>query len=226
MTRKLSEPTLDEYGAERHPAFGYISATRSQYGGGAAVLFDSDIQHHETITIQVMPAARRREIGRDWTFGDTTPLVEVEMSLAQWASFVSSLNTAGVPCTLRRTESDHEVDALPYAPRLAESFKYTREAADRMLDEIKEKFEAVKAKPTKANIWALEIAIQNSTPNVTYATKTLVEHTENVVNRARADIEGMVLQHAQQLQLGAGEVLGLSAGAFELPAANDTEDSA
>lgn len=37
-------------------------------------------------------------------------------------------------------------------------------------------------------------AIDNAAPNVDFASKQLVEHTENVVQKARADIEAMVVQ--------------------------------
>lgn len=208
--RTVSEPTLDDYGSTVHPAFGMISASRVTFGQGmskgpyGAILFDSDVRHHETIRIKIYHASRRREGSHDYIHPGQE-FTEVEMSLAQWASFVSSMNTTGVPCTIRRTETEVFVDALPYDPRLAQTMSETKEAAAEAFNKIKEAFAAVKEKPTKANIRDLEIALQNATPNVDYATRTLAKHAEDVVQKARADIEAMAVTHARQLGLTAGE---------------------
>jgi hypothetical protein len=45
--------------------------------------------------------------------------------------------------------------------------------------------------------------------NMTFAAKSLSEHAENVVQRARADVEAMVLAKAAQLGLEPGD-LGVS----------------
>ena len=115
---------------------------------------------------------------------------------------VSSINTSGVPCTLRRVGHE-EQERLTFAPRLEESLRETREAAHRAFDEI-EAARLVEEKPTKANVRALRIKIQNATPNVEYAAKTLGEHAENVVTKARADVEAMVARQAAQLGIEAG----------------------
>lgn len=41
---------------------------------------------------------------------------------------------------------------------------------------------------------------------MSYAAKSLSEHAENVVQRARADIEAMVVSKAEQLGIDPGEV--------------------
>lgn len=210
--RKLSEPTVDKYGQDVHPAWGMISAHRGQYGPAGAVLFDSDIRHGETITVRLHRASRKREVSRDWIH-PYDEIVEVEMSLAQWASFVSSMNTQGVPCTIRRTETEVFVDQAPYAPRLAESMADVHEAAMRTYDSVKAAFEKVREKPTKANIRDLEIALRNAVPNVDYSAKTLTEHAENVVQRARADVEAMVTTRAAQLGITEGDMPRLEIGA-------------
>lgn len=217
MAREISEVERDANGDERHPAFGLIGASRGQYGPVGATLFDSDIRHRHTVTVRISTATRHRDLSHDWHHADRRGgVVEVELSEAQWASFVSSMNIGdGVPCTIRRREAG-DLPALPYEPRLAQSMDEVRGAADRMLEKVREAFAAVEEKPTKANIRALGIALQNTTPNVTYAAETLNEHAENVVQRARADIEAMVLAKATQLGLDPAEL-----GALQLEAGDD-----
>lgn len=135
------------------------------------------------------------------------------MSEAQWASFVSSMNTTGVPCTLRRTENDWRVPELPYQPRLAESMGEVKDAAVKAFGPIREAMAAYEkaledkapAKVRNAALRNLHFKIENSGGNMHFAAKMLVEHTENVVQKARADIEAMVLAEAMRLGLEAGQ---------------------
>lgn len=213
-------PTTDKYGSEVHPAFGMISASRMSVGGGA-VLFDSDIKHGHTVRITVQRASRKRDLNHDWIHGGGPDLIEVEMSEAQWASFVSSMNTSGVPCTIRATETDHNVPGLEYAPRLATSMQEVKGAAAKTFGEIRAARDAYEqaladkapAKERNEKLRTLHYAIENAGSNLTFAARTLVEHTENVVQKARADVEAMVAAEAHRLGLTAGEAAGL----VELP---------
>jgi hypothetical protein len=221
MTQREDAPTsTNKYGDEIHPAFGMISAGRMSSTPGA-VLFQSDIRHGNTVRITISRATRKRDLNHDWVHPGQE-LIEVEMSEAQWASFVSSMNTTGVPCTLRRTEEEVFVPGLEYAPRLAESMREVKQAAAKAFGAIREARDAYEqalaekapAKERNEKLRALHYAIENSGPNLTFAAKTLVEHTENTVQKARADIEAMVMQEATRLGLEPG----LAKGLLELPA--------
>jgi hypothetical protein len=209
MAREIVDPTpADELGYEHHPAWATIGASRGQVmgTGGGAVLFDSDVRHQNVITVRVMTAGRKRDLSHDH-IAPEQQIVEVVMSEAQWASFVSSMNTGnGVPCTLLGRESDMQVPGMPYAPRLQESMDEVRGAADRTFSKIQEAFEAYDAHRTAANRRALKFAIKNATANVAFTAKSLNEHTENVVNKARADVEAMVAMQAQRLGLDPAEL--------------------
>ena len=186
---------------ETHPAFGMIGAYRTSISPPGAVLFDSDVQHQHTVVVRIQHAERARDLHHDWIHG-RKEIIEIEMSEAQWASFVSSMNTAGVPCTLRNIQGE-DIERLDYKPRLEESMKETREAAHRAAEQVAEAFAAYKEKKTVANLRHLEAMIANMPANVEFAAKSLSEHAENVVQRARADIEAMVAQHAAQLGIEA-----------------------
>jgi hypothetical protein len=205
MKREIVEPTKDKWDNDVHPAFGMIGAARGSSSPGA-VLFDSDIKHASTVTITLKRGQRHRDLNRDW-LGTGEQLFEVEMSEAQWASFVSSMNTGdGVPCTIRATPGVYDVPGVPYDPRLKQSMTEVREAARRAFEQIKEARDAYEQKKTAANLKALHYAIEHAVANVDYASKTLNEHAENVVQRARADIEAIVLGKARQLGIEASQL--------------------
>jgi hypothetical protein len=200
MKRPSQEPTIDERGEESHPAFGMVQVTRVSQSPPGASLFDSEIRHSHYVLLRIKTADRKRDLNRDWIHS-RRELVEVGMSESQWASLVSSFNTEGVPCTIRSTPEDHMVPEPPFSPRLALSTAETGNAAHRAFDRARAALELVEEKPTKANVRALRIALDQAAPNVEYAARSLTEHTENVVEKARADIEAMVAAKAKSLGL-------------------------
>lgn len=205
--RDVVEPVLGDDGDERHPAFGLIGASRVS---GNAVLFDSDVKHQHYVVVTVRTAVRQRSLNHDRIHPDhgraDSRLVEVAMSEAQWASFVSSMNTGnGVPCTLQAREGVPALPGMPYAPRLQESLDDVRESGERAIEQIRAAFEKVKDKPNKGNLRHLEAMIDNAPSNMEFAAKSLSEHAENVVQKARVDIEAMVVAKALQLGLEPGD---------------------
>lgn len=208
---KIIAPTVNERGEEEHPAWVLVGASRISHSPPGAVLFDSDIRHQHYVVVRVMRAARKRSLGHDWKSGRRT-IIEFAMSEAQWASFVSSMNTGdGVPATLQfdGTLEDPHVPGMPYAPRLQVSMDEVHGAAAAAEAKVQAAFAAYAEKKTAANLRALEIAIGHMTPNMDFAAQSLTEHAENVVQRARADIEAFVVQKAQQLGLDPADLGGI-----------------
>ena len=212
-------PIVNEDGSESHPAYGAIRAARITSTPGA-VLFDSDIRHQHLVRLTVTRMDRQRDLNRDWLRPGMLPLIEVDMSEAQWASFVSSLNTSGVPCTLRATETQQNVPGLEFAPRLQVSLQETRKAADRAFATIREAMQELESLDGKAGVKArreamrkLHYAIENAPKNAEFAGQSLAEHAENVVQKARADVEAMVASHADHLGIDSGDLLAIEAGA-------------
>ena len=150
------------------------------------------------------------------------------MSEAQWASFVSSMGSSGVPCTLRqRIDVPGPLPILPYDPRLAHSMDEVKTAAARTFGRIEAAMAAYDALPKTATakekreaIDAIRNAMRHATTNVDFTSRSLVEHAENVVQRSRADIEAMAFQAAERLGLPTGTRL------LELEAPTTTEESA
>ena len=80
------------------------------------------------------------------------------------------------------------------------------EAAGAAQEGVQRAFIAYQEHKTAANLRTLEIAIQNMTPNINFAAKSLSEHAENVVQLERAGVEAFVVEKARQLQLDPAEI--------------------
>ncbi len=96
--------TPDEHGhqdhRETHPAYGLVQVSRVS---GQATLFDSEFKHQHYICLRVKSAEVLRGLSNNWIHEKGgLPHVEIEMSEAQWATAISSLNSGtGSPCTLK-----------------------------------------------------------------------------------------------------------------------------
>jgi hypothetical protein len=212
--RDIETPTTDERGYETHPAWGMIGAFRTQSTPGS-VLYDSDIRHMNTVHIRLATGQRKRDLHRDW-HGIDREFVEVELSEAQWASFVSSMGSGnGVPCTIRRREGDLLVPGMPFESRLAESMSEVRNAAEDAAAEVAAAFKTYSEHKTARNLRHLQAMIENMPANVEFAAKSLTEHAENVVQKSKADIEAAVVAHAKTLGVEAS-ALGV-AGLLSAP---------
>lgn len=82
----------------KHPAFGLISAGRVS---GNQNLFMVDYPQDHYIRLTISNASLRREYSNDYTYEEGS-IAEVYLSEVQWARLLSSMNSQGVPCTLRR----------------------------------------------------------------------------------------------------------------------------
>jgi hypothetical protein len=195
MPKPREDYVTDEKGIERHPAFGIASIHRVHATPGE-VLFQSDIRHGEYVEVTLREATRRRDLKHDWVYPER-PLVTFAMSLAQFASFVASGGTDGIPVTI---EYDHGArPGLNLESRLALTAGEVHAAAYAAFEKIQAAQAAytaaladkAPAAVRKRALAALNSAIAAAVPNVDYAAQRLTEHAEGVVELARADIEAM-----------------------------------
>ncbi len=200
----ITEIKVDEGGTETHESWLLIRASR--ISGGGRRLFDSEMSHEHFVRVTISRARRNRELNRDRK-GEVKTILEMDMSMVQWGAFVSSFGMGtGVAATLSFFNGDDlprgHVPQSPLDSRLHESHKEVSNAASEALTEleaafadIKESFEAGAGKKImREKLRALEIRMDNMPSNMEFAAKSLTEHVENVVTKARVDIEGMVLE--------------------------------
>lgn len=191
---------------ESHPSFAMAGVYRVSQGGAGASMFDSEIRHNHYVVLKIMRATRKRDLHRDWIFGGQQ-IIEVSMSMSQWGALVSSFNTEGVPVTLAWLDG-RRIPEPPYEPRLAYSTDEVKEAGNRAFERIKAAAAKVKEaidgggkKAQREAMHNLDLAIEQAPGNMAFAAESLTEHVENVVGKARADIEAMIVDAAERAQL-------------------------
>lgn len=234
----LPEPTpieIDEYGHETHPSWGVVRLTRRSYGPPGADLFDSDIKHHETVHLEIVPASRNRQLHSDWVHGQSRAMIELTMSLSQWGHLVSSFGIGkGTPVTIERFDGKAIPAPVNDVPRLTLTAREVQAAADESTKGLQEALAAVLAafdanagrKEMRDVLTTLKARTQNLPSNMKYAADSLTRHTEAVVNKARTDIEA-AYQRAE-LESNAEQLAGfrqlVKDGMIMLPPGNDETD--
>jgi hypothetical protein len=193
MKREVREPKLvgeDHHGKTyEHPAFGQIGVHRIQ---GTKNLNDTDFNAHGFVRVEIYRSNVERALSRDWHHGRES-IVAVDMSEAQWATFVSSFNIGmGVPCTLY-TVGGEVMPELP-APKTMEPFskdiKETVEDSLRHLRELREKLVAKKA--SRDVMGSVDMAIQEIEKNLPFVHQSFCERMEENVEKAKAEVHGYV----------------------------------
>ncbi len=204
--RRTEPPSIDENGVESHPAFGMAMFNRTS--GGNSTLFDSDITHFRVVTFRVERARRKRMLSRDWITPGKT-LFEIQMSEAQFGALVSSFGSSGVPVTITHIETDWDIPGIDSLPRFAENMAEIRGAAQEQVDRASDAMASMRAalypenkRPKigliKKAFQQIEIVLGNLPLNLEYTSRQMTEHVENVVTKAKADIEAMVDARARE----------------------------
>lgn len=193
---EITEPTINSHGDEVHPSFGVVVVSRVNAHPGVR-LFDSSIPHTQYVKLEIARATRKRDLHHDWIHHDTRSMIEIEMSLSQWGALVSSFGQgSGTPVTI------HRVDGVPqpkaaHESRLAETSREVADAARRSTEQVRTAANAVLAafqerkgvRDTAPLMRDLQAAVGNLPANMKFAADTLTRHAEDVVSKARVDIE-------------------------------------
>jgi hypothetical protein len=89
----------DDSKYDRHPGYGTIQISR--WTGGGYSLFGSNLLHDGGVSVRINRAEKKRNLCNDWIH-PIEELIEIQMSEAQFAHFVSSMNIGnGTPCTIQ-----------------------------------------------------------------------------------------------------------------------------
>jgi hypothetical protein len=173
-----------------HPAYGQIGASRVS---GHAVLYGSDFVHNGFIHIRIHKSELHRGLSNDWHH-EREQIVEVALSEAQWATFVSTLNMgSGTPCTITHIEG-RPVPGITQPINRREQFQ--RETDDRLahavasLDALQAEIAALKisAKQQDALQSRVMIARQELTSNIGFVADQFGEHMEKTIEHAKIEV--------------------------------------
>lgn len=186
-----------------HPAFGQIRASRVTTTG--AGLYGSDFPHRSFLSITVTRSQLQRGLSHD-RYSAREQLIEVHLSEAQWATFISSLNLGeGVPCTLDWLPGEPLPGIAPLVDKVAQ---FKAEASEDLTEaeaRIDEALALVRSgKLRKGELESLLIQAKNHmTGGVDFVAKTFGEHVETTVENARVEIEAYVTGAVQRAGLQA-----------------------
>lgn len=214
------EPTIEvgdglEDTVERHPAYAQIGAHRVS---GGAYLYGSDFRHQHYITIQIHESTLHRQLSGDRAHPHRR-LIEVALSEAQWATFVSSLNQgSGVQCTLKFTPEAGLVSPiiqtkdrkLQFSQEMTERFDLAVHALKDLATLIDES--PLSGKKKEALKRQLQVAERNLAPNMEFVAERFDEHMERTVEKAKSEVNAYA-QHA----LGGLAQMALRGGAGSEP---------
>jgi len=215
-----------------HPAYGQIGAYRTT--GGGRTLYGSDLRHQNYMVITIRRSELHRSLSRDWHMG-RNELIEISLSEAQWATFVSTPNSGlGVTCTLDRVAGEPEIPNIPRRREVEvakdELYERTKKMAAKVTDTIAdvqgEIGSSLSKKRREAIIKRLRKLEQDLGANVPYYVEQFEEHMEGVVEDAKIEANAYVQNIVQRAGLDAlGGAMPLQLESGEEDAGQDGEET-
>jgi len=196
-----------------HESYAQLSFSRNQRSSGVH-LYGSSIEHINTITMRICRSELQRDLSREWYFGGEQ-LIEVEMSQAQFAEAITSMNCGdGVPVTLTRFQGKI-TERCPFEDqrnKFAEDFRTDCEEGTQAINDALEKVEALfvsgKAlnKSEKSQVIELLHKAQKSyQDSIPFLSKQFNQAMDKTTTQAKSEIEAFTQNRI--ISLAQGEIL-------------------
>lgn len=205
MPRDMREVEVESHGDRgltfKHPAFGQILVSRVS---GSRHLYGSDFGHNSYMSIKICRSQMNRDLYRDW-YRAREELIEVNLSEAQWATFVSSQNIGeGTPCTIAREAGVGlipEFEPWDKTAQVKAEFSAKLDGTISNLDALAKHVQDMglpKGK-TAEILSSLRMIKQNLNANLPFVVESFSEHVEKTVEAMKSEVHGYmngVLQRA------------------------------
>lgn len=191
-------------GKTKHPSYGQLQINRVS-SNKRVPLYGTANECRDTIQLSIHTSVHNRDLNRDWHFADTE-LIEVEMSPAQFAEAITSLNMgSGTPCTIRRLRgADGSLKRIEDPPYKADRDLFDKEFNSKLQEtmadmekliaqasEISDK-KSITKKDMAQLIGQLNGIRQEIVNNMPFVAKSFSEHMGNVVSSAKIEFESFV----------------------------------
>ena len=196
---KYEEPKVTKEGSifhedvYTHPAYGQISVSR--VSGGNMCLYGSDFHHNGFIRVEISESEMHRDLSHDWYYPKKS-IIEIFLSEAQWATFVSSFGIgAGTPCTIR----SKGLQGVPQLPETNQSVKKFSEEMEHDLKQFREEINEIVSSiddlgisKKKAEALKLKLSgiVSKSEGHAKFVGDSFDEHMEKTVERAKSEVHG------------------------------------
>lgn len=198
-----------------HPAYGVITLTNPQ--GGDSTLFGSDIGHNQRMCITIHRAQLKRDLNHDWIH-TTGQIIEVEMSHAQFAQFITSQGKGdGTPCTLRWMKGEGAVPGIARIETKHDTFRREiHDAARKRLESIEKEIAKLgemieSGKLPKKELRELHANLRRQVDylpgTMGFVVKSAEEALEKATSDAKIEVESYIAMTAQRLGLKSIEEL-------------------
>lgn len=215
-----------------HESYALVGLSRIS---GAGRLFGSPLdQHYGTIRLRIRRARRTHSLSHDWYSGHGQPLIEIELSAAQFAEFLTTPGVGdGVPCTLRtlgsKTIEDPPTEHTTEAEEIRLGIKEQMAALGKKLGTFAAEVEtALEAKTLtresrekiRRSVWGFVQEMRSSMP---FAIEQLQEAAEKTVSAAKAEVDAWLTRRVHHAGMKALGMPVPEDAPRELPAHDTTE---
>jgi hypothetical protein len=187
-----------------HPAFAQIGASRVS---GHTNLYGSEFEHQHYVTITISKSELGRSLSRDWPFA-REELIEVSLSEAQWATFVSTMNHgSGVQCTLNHVQGK-QVPGIPHQKPQSERFaEEMKQAVASVKNDIKVLAEGLDGPLAKSKVAELKKELvwisERIEGHATFVANQFDEHMEATTEKAKIEVNAYITNAVQRAGLDA-----------------------
>ena len=199
-------------------------------------MFGSALPNQGTfVRLRLTRATRRHDLGRDWYHGDSQTMYEVDLSSAQFAELLTSMNVgSGVPCTIRFAEGsrmEDPPDELLEAEQVRTDFRGKTEAVAKRLDDMKKKVDEILAKKSVTQADRKEVAdmtmmiVQEVRSNLPFWLSQFNEATQKITTAAKAEVDAFMTSAVMTAGWKALKGAEAQMPALELPEGKEDEDA-
>lgn len=196
---------------EEHPSWGMVQFSRGEFTGKKRLFGSSLERHGSTISLRIFRGSRKHHLSEDWYLAKSlTPLIEVELSAAQFAGLLTTMNVGdGVPCTIRYVEGKKMPDPPDdsrEAERVRESFQQHLNGITEQLGKLLDKADVALMQPLKAGgrkdlREQLHRIRQEIESNLPFVLHQFERATEKITTAAKSEVDAFVTEAATRLGL-------------------------
>lgn len=200
---------------EKHPSYGLLAFSR--VSGGESTLFGSSIKHNERIRMEVKRARIDRHLNNDWFHESGPPIIEAEMSYAQFAEAITSMNMGtGIPITLVREQGKGipQTDFVNKRLQFEQEFEQSMGELEERISQLTEKAEDIltnKKTVSKGDrdviLKELRSVKQQVAANLPFVQSQFNEQMDKTVQAAKSEVEAFTMRKVTELGLSSIEQL-------------------
>lgn len=190
---------MEEETKEVHPSYGQLEISRCS-SNKRVPLYGTSNQCHETIRLTINKSEIRRNLSRFWYYA-SEPIIEVEMSPAQFAEAITSLNRGGgTPVTItkynqkRIPEPPHTDERDLFDKEFAETVKDTMTITDELIEEAdsilnQKTVSKASLKELRCKLEAIQREVKSNMP---FMAQSFNEHLNKSVSSAKIELDSFI----------------------------------